>query len=112
MNSELWQKVKKLFDEANQTSGKARATFLKKLRERDEILSQEIESLLSASHDSQEFMEFPAEMLLDKSSHQGKGDTPWSRLTSSLRALSPRTRIALLAAVGVTLVVLGLAMLR
>ena len=60
MNPERWRRVRELFDEALDLAPEQRPAFLQALDAADAPLAEEVESLLRASADTEDFLETPA----------------------------------------------------
>ena len=60
MNPERWRRVRELFDEALDLAPEQRPAFLQALGAADAPLAEEVESLLRASADTEDFLETPA----------------------------------------------------
>ena len=56
MNSERWQRLKDIFEEAVEKDGFSRSAFLERECQNDTALKQEVEALL-ARHDNDSFLE-------------------------------------------------------
>ena len=68
MNPERWQRVKDLFEEATEKTGDTRTAFLREVAQDDRELAREIDSLLTASLDSHNFLELPAHLEVEEDS--------------------------------------------
>lgn len=60
MNAELWEKIKQIFDAAQEIEPAKRAKFLDKICAGDEDLRSEVERLLASFAEADSFMESPA----------------------------------------------------
>ena len=60
MNAERWRRVRELFDEVLDLAPEQRPAFLEALGAADAPLAKEVESLLRASADTEDFLETPA----------------------------------------------------
>lgn len=73
MNSERWQKVKRLFDAAIELEPDARARFLDDACASDADLRADIEKLMTSSADAEDFLEAPAANQVASSIVEPKG---------------------------------------
>ena len=75
MNPERWQRVKDLFEEAREKTGDTRTAFLREVALDDQELAREIDSLLTASLDSHNFLELPAHLEVEGDSAEPTSGT-------------------------------------